>query len=283
MTFGENLRREREMRGVELREIADATKISIRFLQALETDRPDVLPGGLFPQAFVRQYARYLGLDADKVVADFVYAHRGVDKTNPPISAAPTAAAMASADAPVPRLVIVAALAAAVLGLAAWAMKRSARPDPPAVAVADSPAPVVLPSDRVYPPPTGAGGPDQPPPGTGLVLKLQPRRSCWVKVQVDRVTVLNRTLSEGETQTFEAKRELVLNVGNAGGLAYTLNGRPGTSLGKDGEVKTNIVITPETVSSFLEGGTARPPRPATAAPATAPAASPDPDGDDTRG
>ena len=61
-SFGENLRRERELRGVDLRDIADATKISVRFLQALEQDRVDVLPGGIFPRAFVRQYAKELGL-----------------------------------------------------------------------------------------------------------------------------------------------------------------------------------------------------------------------------
>ena len=65
-SFGENLRHEREMRGVSLREIADATKISVRFLQALEEDRVDVLPGGLFPRAFVKQYALFLGLDVDR-------------------------------------------------------------------------------------------------------------------------------------------------------------------------------------------------------------------------
>src|SRR5919108_116085 len=76
-SFGDNLRRERELRGVELREVAEATKISIRFLEALEQDRVDVLPGGIFPRAFVRQYARYLGLDPDRLVAEFVYAHGG--------------------------------------------------------------------------------------------------------------------------------------------------------------------------------------------------------------
>src|ERR671922_917389 len=74
-SFGDNLRRERELRGVELREVAEATKISIRFLQALENDRIDVLPGGIFPRAFVRQYASYLGLDPDRMVAEFVYAY----------------------------------------------------------------------------------------------------------------------------------------------------------------------------------------------------------------
>src|SRR5258708_17179959 len=76
-SFGENLRRERELRGIDLREMADATKISIRFLQALEQDRVDILPGGIFPRAFVRQYAKYLGLDPERLVAGFVYSHGG--------------------------------------------------------------------------------------------------------------------------------------------------------------------------------------------------------------
>src|SRR5262245_2537660 len=74
-SFGETLRRERELRGVSLREIADATKISVRFLQALEQDRLEILPGGVFRRSFVKQYAKHLGLDADRLVAEFVYAH----------------------------------------------------------------------------------------------------------------------------------------------------------------------------------------------------------------
>jgi len=76
-SFGETLRRERELRGVDLRDIAEATNISLRFLQALEQDRMDVLPGGIFPKAFVRQYATYLGLDPDRLVAEYVYTHGG--------------------------------------------------------------------------------------------------------------------------------------------------------------------------------------------------------------
>src|SRR3989442_5444515 len=76
-SFGENLRRERELRGVDLRDIAEATNISLRFLQALEQDRADVLPGGIFPKAFVRQYATYLGLDPDRLVAEHGYSHGG--------------------------------------------------------------------------------------------------------------------------------------------------------------------------------------------------------------
>jgi len=68
--FGEHLRREREMRGVSLAEISASTRISIRFLQAIENEDLSKLPGGIFTRSFVRTYARYLGLDEERVLAD---------------------------------------------------------------------------------------------------------------------------------------------------------------------------------------------------------------------
>jgi cytoskeletal protein RodZ len=68
--FGEHLRREREMRGVSLEEISASTRISIRFLQAIENEELSKLPGGIFTRSFVRTYARYLGLDEERVLAD---------------------------------------------------------------------------------------------------------------------------------------------------------------------------------------------------------------------
>ena len=72
--FGENLRREREMRGVSLEEISFATKISMRILDAIEREEFSKLPGGIFSRSFIRSYARYLGLDEDRVVAEFQHA-----------------------------------------------------------------------------------------------------------------------------------------------------------------------------------------------------------------
>jgi cytoskeleton protein RodZ len=73
-TFGERLRREREMRGVSLNEIATATKIGTRSLKALEDEDFSKLPGGIFNKGFVRAYARFLGIDEDQAVADYVAA-----------------------------------------------------------------------------------------------------------------------------------------------------------------------------------------------------------------
>ena len=73
-SFGEKLRRERELRAVTLDEIAEATKIGSRSLKALEDEQFDILPGGIFNKGFVRAYAKYLGIDEEQAVADYMSA-----------------------------------------------------------------------------------------------------------------------------------------------------------------------------------------------------------------
>src|ERR1035441_657076 len=73
-SFGERLRREREMRGVSLDDIADGTKIGTRLLRALEQEHFDLLPGGIFNKGFVRAYAKYLGLNEEEAVTDYLEA-----------------------------------------------------------------------------------------------------------------------------------------------------------------------------------------------------------------
>lgn len=67
-SFGETLRRERELRQISLREISEATKINLRYLDSLERDDFRHLPGGVFNKGFVRAYAQYIGVDADGMV-----------------------------------------------------------------------------------------------------------------------------------------------------------------------------------------------------------------------
>jgi cytoskeletal protein RodZ len=69
--FGEHLKREREMRGVTIQEISTATRISSRFLEALENENWDQLPGGVFNRGFIRSIARFLGLDEETLVAEY--------------------------------------------------------------------------------------------------------------------------------------------------------------------------------------------------------------------
>jgi len=61
------------MRGVSLDEIAAATRISTRFLDALEKEQWERLPGGAFNRGFIRSIARFLGIDEDALVAEYAY------------------------------------------------------------------------------------------------------------------------------------------------------------------------------------------------------------------
>lgn len=70
-SFGDKLKRERQMRGVTLEEISESTKIARRHLEALEGEDFASLPGGVFNKGFVRAYARFIGIDGDQAVADY--------------------------------------------------------------------------------------------------------------------------------------------------------------------------------------------------------------------
>ena len=72
MSFGVSLKRERELRGVSLAEIAKTTKISVRLLEAIEEDRYDILPEGVFRKSFIKSYAKYLGMNEDQILNKYV-------------------------------------------------------------------------------------------------------------------------------------------------------------------------------------------------------------------
>ena len=74
LSFGQKLKLEREKRNITLEQISVSTKIGIRMLQALEEDKFNQLPGGIFNKGFVRAYSRFLGLDEDQTIADYLQA-----------------------------------------------------------------------------------------------------------------------------------------------------------------------------------------------------------------
>jgi len=70
-TLGQFLRQERELRGIPLDRIEQATRIRAAQLRAIEDDRLEALPAEAYARGFVRTYAEYLGLNGDDVVAIF--------------------------------------------------------------------------------------------------------------------------------------------------------------------------------------------------------------------
>lgn len=82
-SFGEELKRERELRQISLREVSEATKINLRYLDALEQNDFRHLPGGVFNKGFVRAYSEYIGVDPEAMVNAYLLEEReqeGKDK-----------------------------------------------------------------------------------------------------------------------------------------------------------------------------------------------------------
>ena len=75
-SFGEELGRERKLRRISLREVAEATKINLRYLEALERNDFTHLPGGLFNRGFVRAYCQYIGVDPEDMVNAYLLEER---------------------------------------------------------------------------------------------------------------------------------------------------------------------------------------------------------------
>src|ERR1700730_4122123 len=71
-SIGEKLRLAREPRGIALRDISEQTRISMRYLEAIESDDYRRLPGGIFNRSFVRAYAKSIGYDEQEAIDDYV-------------------------------------------------------------------------------------------------------------------------------------------------------------------------------------------------------------------
>ena len=119
-SFGEELRRQRELRSVTLREISDATKINIRFLEALEENDFKHLPGGQFNKGFIRAYSRHIGVDGEDMVNAYILEVRRQEDEAPAGRASTPRARLDPADRRA--LIALAVLAAIVvlIGVGVW-------------------------------------------------------------------------------------------------------------------------------------------------------------------
>jgi len=153
--FGENLRREREMRGVTLEEISTATKISLRFLDAIEREDFAKLPGGIFSRSFIRSYARYLGLDEERVVAEYqLAAHPQADFDLHRMPSGTSSSTSPSARTPLIATLVAVILLAGGYVLFRYAPRVSETPAPLPSAPVETAKPAPAPS---MPPPTSSG------------------------------------------------------------------------------------------------------------------------------
>lgn len=235
--FGEALRREREMRGVSLEEVSNATRISTRFLLALENEQWHELPGGVFNRGFVRSVSRFLGLDEDALIAEYALVTN--DK--------PEVAVWATEEKPRPnRALLLAALvllALAVGGYFAW--QQAAPWLGPQIAglwsrVTGSPSSGVAAADqRQADPPSTPAAPAPAAAASAaageLELKLEAGKATIVTVYADGVNQFDGRIEKDAKHTFRAREKFEITARDPSALVVTLNGQEVPPFGFPGQ------------------------------------------------
>jgi hypothetical protein len=253
-SFGEELRRERELRQVTLREVAESTKINLRFLEALENNDFDILPGGFFVRGFIKSFARHLGINEEAMVNAYLLELNqqksrtpaatatppAGEPTAPPRPTAPAAAARPGTGSGA-RLVTVGASLLAFSGLAFLLWNGVRQMGQGAVQqTAASPAHLVEPAADT----TGGSSAAplaEPAPETRRV-ELSLRERAWIRILCDGREVVNRTLDAGSRRTFECQDEVTLSASDAGALEVEISGRSLPLPGGPGQRLTPLVV-----------------------------------------
>ena len=261
-SFGEELRREREIRGISLKEISDATKISKRFLDALERNDHRTLPAPVFTRGFVREYARYVGLNAEDMVNRYNFAAATDDRIEKPPQIERYASTLPRDISPKPQpkrgipharvnrnAIAVFVIVLALSAVAWWAVQH--RTVEHENAVDNTPVPAVnatKPAVAVPPTLTAAPAVDD----TKLRLEVQTTDDSWISLKADGKSVYNDEMPRGQRLNFEATTDFQFRTGNAAGVVLRLNGVEVPALGGEGKVKT-VTLNREALERLRTG------------------------------
>ncbi len=248
-SLGSLLRSLREARNGSLEEMARSTRVGIRHLEALESDKLSELPAPVFVRGFIRAYCSFLDARPDEALGRYrdMLGERAATEASAP-SAQPASSWSSS-----PVLVSLALLVVFGLGLLAVngmlrrAPRAAAPPMSTPVAVEAQKVSTTVPPQAETPPatsaeprPPGAAAPattvDAATPKGSQRLVVRAVEPTWIRVQTDDGRVAEELLTAGATREWTSARRFVLTVGNAGGIEVELNGRPLPPLGARGAV-----------------------------------------------
>ena len=274
-SLGHQLRQERERLGIPLADIARETRISVRYLEAIESEDARTLPQDFFYRSFVRQYAEYLGMSAEEVTVSL---RRDLPPLELPIlpAVAPRITAPVATIIPaaleVPLLSPVSnsaafedtrtskrwlAVAALLLvGSISYLATRTTAGDSPVTApvrTAKSEAPVVVPASTVPVLPAD-GTSTSTDVGTAVVqatnlgsgrlqIVISAREQTWIKLMADGKNIYMGLIEPGQSQAIQNASNAELLTGNAGGIEVKQNGKSLPGLGSSGEVRTVVFDT----------------------------------------
>jgi cytoskeleton protein RodZ len=256
-SFGSWLRRQREAREISLREIAERTKISLRYLQAMEEDRFESLPAPVFAKGFLREYARYVGLSPDDVVNHYLSvqqaaAEDGEEQGRPardrrvrPSTATLSGSYGSPSSSSWPRVIWLSVIIALLLGLAAVLAFVSDRWRQGRVRRGEDRPPIVAPVAAPVPP---AGPEVAAPPSAPLEVTVDFSQECWVEALVDGGNRRAEMREAGESMQLDARQSVVFTkLGNAAAVEIQVNGYPYPLEKKPGDVVRGLKIDLDTV------------------------------------
>ncbi len=226
--FGEQLKRERELRGVSLEEVSTATRIAPRFLEALENEQWDKLPGGVFNRGFIRAVARYLGLDEENLVSEYALQTKGRSERgvvpDPPVKPEPIWGRITALVGVILLVLAVVAIAFHYIEprIAARFHKNSGDHLLPTYA-SSTPASPAAEND----PPTA--------PSSRLALRLIPLKAAQISVVVDGKSAYNGYVSVNDTKVFSANSSIEISSTDSDAVSLELNGQPISAAGTPGQ------------------------------------------------
>lgn len=255
-SLGQYLKRERERRGISLREVAKNTRIREPFLQALEEDRYDLLPSPTIVKGFLTAYGKYVGLDLKPLLlryqdllkakpseaSDILSAQRGKEKR----------IRYGYAGA----ILVAALLLVALIIVYSNLLKPPGKPiEPPSEKPKESTP--LRPEEPRLPPASHAVSPPAPsvpsiPVPSPIRLEAKAVERTWLRMRLDDQPEKEMMLQPGETFAYQATSRIELLVGNAGGMELVLNGRKQEKFGKSGEVVLLIFTSQGTVVKRYE-------------------------------
>ncbi len=246
------LQKAREEKGWNYHDVEDTTKIRVRYLQALEQEEYNILPGDTYTKGFLRTYSRYLGLNPEEIINLYNLSLHKEPGSQDHISLKPI---QNNTFWVKPAVIIIMALIAVgiVFGITYCSRIDNSQhtdytPTPlPTAPVADNSTG----ENQKQTQPQPSKQSPSPVQYTGIVAELSFKEDCWLNVKVDGIIVEDGINAAGTTKVLQGtKRIEFVSIGNAGGISIKLNGIDIGSLGASREVVRNYVITEETIKNL---------------------------------
>ncbi len=245
-SFGEILKREREMREVTLNEVTVATRIAPRFLEAFEREEWEKLPGGVFNRGFVRAIARYLGLNEENLLSEYDLAYGEQKPVAPPLVENPIPSPPKWAVAVAALGILLAAVGVIAGGTYGWrryAAHRAAKRSAASLAVSSAPQPAAPPSNLNADPASSPASRSSlaPPAPVRLDLAVSTSSVTRVRVVADGRVVLDARLPAGEKRHLSARNQFLVSAAHPSAVLLELNGQTMPPLSSTGASGTMVL------------------------------------------